>query len=82
MNNHNIINLPNPAGMNHATTLGYIHGNYLGLHGQQKMLGNLDMNNNRIYNLSLPTGQINQQHWLSQTSSISTLMERPKWGET
>lgn len=57
MNNYNIINLPNPAGMNHATTLGYIHSNYLGLYGQQKMLGNLDMNNNRIFNLPLPTGQ-------------------------
>ena len=52
---------------------------YLNKDGTIAMTGNLDMNNNRIY--SLPN-QINQQHWVLLTSSISTLIGQPQWEET
>ena len=51
-------------------------GDYFKKDGSVLMTGNLEMNNNRIYDLPLPTEQINQQHWFLQTTNIFLVMEQ------
>ena len=66
MNNHKIENLPTPTDNTNPATKKYVDDAvaankvdgsvFLKLDRTRKMTGNLDMNNNRIYNLPLPTG--------------------------
>ena len=66
MNNYKIKNLPTPTNNADPATKKYVNDAdaankvdssvFLKLDGTRKMTGNLDMQNNRIYNLPLPTG--------------------------
>ena len=61
MNNNNIKNLPTPTADGNAATKKYVDDNkvdgsvFLKLDGTRKMTGILDIVNNRIFNLPLPT---------------------------
>ena len=66
MNNKKIVNVNAPTNQNDATNKKYVDDTvatnkvdvspYFKKDGSQKMTGNIDMNNNRIYNLPAPTG--------------------------
>ena len=65
MNNKKIVNVNAPTNQNDATNKKYVDDTvatnkvdvspYFKKDGSQKMTGNIDMNNNRIYNLPAPT---------------------------
>ena len=66
MNNKKIVNVNAPTNQNDASNKKYVDDTvaankvdlnpYFKIDGSQKMTGNIDMNNNRIYNLPTPTG--------------------------
>ena len=66
MNNKKIVNVNAPTNQNDASNKKYVDDTvtvnkvdvspYFKKDGSQKMTGNIDMNNNRIYNLPAPTG--------------------------
>ena len=67
MNNKKIVNVNAPTNQNDASNKKYVDDTvaankvdvspYFKKDGSQKMTGNIDMNNNRIYNLPAPTGR-------------------------
>ena len=52
---HKILNLRTPTTNSEPATKNYVD-NFLNLDGSEKMTGNLDMNNNRIFHLPAPDG--------------------------
>ena len=53
---YRILNLKSPHDADEPATKQYADSTFLDRDGSHAMVGNLDMNNNRIYNLPLPTG--------------------------
>ena len=56
MKNYNIKNLKTPTDADDAATKQYADSHFLYRNGSPPMTGDLNMNNNRIFNIPLPTG--------------------------
>ena len=72
MNNNRIFNIPAPNGNNQPTPLAYTDIAYLHVDGSNKMTNNLNMNNNRITNLTTSTDNTDAANKKYVDDSISS----------